>query len=225
MIAKNPDLNGEGPFSTSIWPIQEGERPISDIPPTVHDGSVSREAMAMQNSFDQNLTKLTDDARRQAAAQERLKRSDRAMAAALSGTFAGTLIELAETRSPVTIRTRAADTIYGVIAGLGPDVVIVSPNDGASRVFLRQAAIEALVEHGSGHDRYVEPITSGPGLSGLLDDYVEGNERIALTMSTGNRFMGSILRVGDDQIVLRLDGDADTLTVPLVAVDQVVLAR
>lgn len=179
----------------------------------------------MQNSFDQNLTQLTDDARRQAAAQERLKRSDRSMAAALSGTFAGTLIELAETRSPVTIRTRAADSIYGTVIGLGPDLVVISTNDKASRVIVRQSAIEALLESGTGHDRYAEPISSGPDLSGLLDDYAETSERIGLTMSTGNRFMGSVLRVGEDQIVLRLDGDADTLTVPLSAVDQVVLAR
>ncbi len=177
------------------------------------------------SSFDRNLTALTDDARRQKAIRERQQRGDRALAAALSGTFSGTLLELAETQAPVTIRTRAEHNVHGRIAELGPDVVVVATSDTSQRVLVRRLAIEALIEQGPGHDRSVGPIETGPELADLLDNYSEERERIALTLSTGNRLMGSILRVGEDQVVLRLDGDSDTVTVPLFAIDQVVLAR
>lgn len=179
----------------------------------------------MHSSFDDNLTALTDEARRAKAIEARQQRSDRALAAALSGTFAGTLVELAETQAPVTIRTRAEHSVHGTIAAVGPDVVVVAPSDGPERVLVRRLAIEALIEQGPGHDRSVESITTGPELAQLLDGYSEERERIALTLSTGNRLMGSIMRVGEDQLVLRLDGDSDTVTIPLFAVDQVVLAR
>lgn len=168
---------------------------------------------------------MTDEARRSRAVEERLRRNDRALAAALSGTFAGTLVELLETRAPVSIRTRAENTVHGTIADLGPDVVVVSSSDSSQRVLLRSLAIEALVEQGPGHDRVVGPIETGPGFAELLDGYGEEHERLALILSSGNRLVGQILRVGEDQVVLRLDGDADTVTVPLFAIDQVVLAR
>jgi len=179
----------------------------------------------MEPSFDSELTSLTDDARRAEAIRARQQRSDRSLAAALSGTFTGTLVELAETRAPVSIRTRSGATIRGVVDRLGPDVVIVLQNDGTHEVLIRSLAIEALVEQGSGHDRHHEPITDGPELADHLDKLSGTNERIAVTLSTGNRLMGSIQRVGIDQLVLRLDGDADTVTVPLFAIDQVVMAK
>lgn len=177
------------------------------------------------SSFDRNLAALTDDARRELAIRARQERKDRALAAALSGTFAGTLVELAETRSPVSIRTRSEHTVHGTITDLGPDVVVLAPSDGLDRVLVRRLAIEAIVEQGPGHDRAADPITTGPELAHLLDSYSEERERISLTLSTGNRLMGSLLRVGQDQVVLRLDGDSDTVTVPLFAIDQVVLAQ
>ena len=181
--------------------------------------------MAQDSSpFDTQLTDLTDGARRAEAARERLQRSDRALAAALSGTFAGTLTELAETRAPVNVITRTGNTIRGTITALGPDVVVISPTDGQNRVLVRRLAIEALVEQGPGHDRDIAHIDSGPELAELLDEFSEDNDRLALTMSTGNRLMGAVQRVGVDQMVIRLDGDADTVTVPLHAIDQVVIS-
>lgn len=174
--------------------------------------------------FDTHLTDLTDGARRAEAARERLRRSDRALAAALSGTFAGTLTELAETRAPVNVMTRTGSSIRGTVTALGPDVVVVSPADGQNRVLIRRLAIEAVIEHGPGHDRDVEVIDSGPELAELLDEYSEDNDRLALTMSSGNRLMGSVQRVGIDQMIIQLDGDADAVTVPLHAIDQVVMS-
>ena len=177
------------------------------------------------DSFDKNLAEISDDARRAEAVRLRQQRSDRSLAAALSGTFAGTLLELAETRAAVSIRTRSGDSIHGIVTGVGPDVVIVSAGGAQQRIVLRRLAIEAIVEQGPGHNRTVEHIDTGPELAQILDEVSAERERIALTLSTGNRIAGTILRVGIDQIALRLDGDEDTLTVPLFAIDQVVLGR
>ena len=39
----------------------------------------------------------------------------------------------------------------------------------------------------------------------------------------GNRVMGTLLRAGDDQVTLRLDGDGDALTIPIPALDEVMV--
>lgn len=109
--------------------------------------------------------------------------------------------------------------------GLGPDVVVVQPAGAQRRIILRTLAIEAIVEQGPAHTRTVENLDGGPELADILDELSADNERIGLTLSTGNRVMGAILQVGIDQVALRLDGDADTITVPLFAIDQVVLAK
>ncbi|MFT7474275.1 MAG: sRNA-binding regulator protein Hfq [Verrucomicrobiales bacterium] len=176
------------------------------------------------SAFDQELAKMTDGARRSESARLRMQRSDRALAAALSGTFAGTLTELAETQAPVTVLTRNGSSIRGTIHSLGPDVVVLSPAERQHRVLIRRIAIEALLETGDGHDREVDGASTGPEMAELLDEYSVDKQRLALTMSSGNRLMGAVLRVGVDQMVIRLDGDADSMTVPLHAIDQVVMA-
>ena len=109
------------------------------------------------------------------------------------------------------------------MTGLGPDIVLVQPPGAAQRVVIRRLAIEAIIEHGPGHDRSVEAIDEGPELATILDDLSADHERIGLTLATGNKMMGAIVSVGVDQVVLRLDGEADTGTIPLFAIDQVVL--
>lgn len=177
------------------------------------------------NSFDKELAAVTDEARRAEAVRRRQQNADRSLAAALSGTFAGTLVELAETRAPVSFRTRTGDSIRGYVTGIGPDVVIIHPPGAGQRIVLRRLAIEAIVEHGPGHDRTVEQVEDGPELATILDEVTAQHQRVGLTLSRGNKVMGTVLRVGIDQVVMRLDGDADTVTVPLFAIDQVVLSQ
>jgi len=180
--------------------------------------------MAFKKSkFDAGLEALNDAARREEAARARQQREDRQLAAALSGTFAGTLVELAETGSIVTVQTRTGATIRGEITGLGPDVVMVRITDDSHAV-LRRLSIEGLREPTVGHDRHVEEITEGPELAEILDDYSNDGQRLAFTLSTGNRIMGHVDRVGLDQVIITLDGAGDTMTIPLFAIDQVVIS-
>ncbi len=176
------------------------------------------------NTFDEELGLLTDDARRAEATRSRLQRSDRSLAASLSANFAGTLAELVETQAATAILTRSGSNIRGTIVALGVDVVVVQ-SAGATRTLVRGSAIEALRESGSGHDRTVDEQPSGPSWGELLDELAQNNDRLAITLTSGNKVMGVVERVGLDQLVLRLDGGADALTIPLRAIDEAVIDR
>ncbi len=176
------------------------------------------------SSFDDELGRLTDDGRRAEATRARRQRTDRSVAAALSGTFAGTLTEVGETQTPVAILVRNGGHLRGTVASVGPDVVVVQPAAATSRVLLHLDAIEGVRTAGKGHDRETPQIQSGPDLAELLDEFAESRERLALTLASGNRVMGVVQRVGVDQLVLVLDGEADSMTVPIRKIDQVVIA-
>ena len=140
----------------------------------------------------------------------------------LSGTFVGSLIELAETSAPVTVLTRTESAVRGTVATVGADVVAIRKAGSPSEVLVRIVAIEGLLESGRGHNRSSNRSGSGPTFVEMLDRYSETNERIAATTASGNTVMGTVQRVGEDQMVLRLDGSGDSLTVPTAAIDQVV---
>lgn len=175
------------------------------------------------NEFDAQLDSLADEARRDEAIRARRQRADRRLAAALSGTFSGTLTELYETGATVTVLTRTGATIRGQIAEIGPDVVVLR-SGARSRVIVSRVAIEGLREPGVGHDRTIHEIDGGAEMASLLDEYAAHRDRAAFTLSTGNRLMGTIDRVGIDQVVISLDGEGESMTIPLIAIDQVVLS-
>lgn len=176
------------------------------------------------NSFDDALGQLTDDARRQDATRSRRQRADRSLAASLSATFAGSLVELLETQETAAVLMRSGSNVRGTIAAIGPDVLVLL-SAGTTRSIIRISAIEGLREGGHGHDRSVQEIADGPSWGELLDEFTHNGERLALTLRSGNRVMGTVERVGLDQVVLRLDGGADALTIPLQAIDQAVVDR
>lgn len=174
------------------------------------------------NDFDTQLGSLADEARRDEAIRARRQRADRRLAAALSGTFTGTLMELSETGTTVTVLTRTGSTVRGHIVEVGPEVIVVHVGN-RSRVLVSRNAIEGLRESGAGHNRTVLDVPEGPEMASILDGHAGHRDRASFTLSTGNRLMGIIDRVGVDQIVVSLDGDGESMTIPLTAIDQVVL--
>lgn len=176
-----------------------------------------------QSSFDAQLHTLADDERRAQAIAARRRRGDRRAVAELSGTFLGTLTEVAETNGVVTVLTRTGSSFRGQVTSLGSEIVVLKAGEEIN-VVIRLEAVEGLREFGSGHDRTVESISNGPQLADVLDTYATERRRVSLTLSRGNNVVGSISRVGLDQIVLILDGDGETMTVPLAAIDQVVVS-
>lgn len=176
------------------------------------------------HSFDAELGRLTDDARRAEASKSRRRRADRSVAASLSATFRGTLIELMETAAPSVFLTRTGSTIRGHVSEVGPEVVVIT-SAASTRTVLRIGAIDGIREHGNGHDRHFADIAHGVEFSSLLDGLAQDRSRLSVTLASANKVMGVIERVGLDQLVLRLDGNADVLTIPLDAIDQVVIEQ
>ncbi len=174
--------------------------------------------------FDRELQALADDERRASTARARLRRADRQIVDALSGSFLGTIVEVYETHAPVTVLTRTESAVRGTIVEVGADAIVLRTAKSRTQVLIRLASIEGLLESSAGHNRHVDPTPNGQTLIDILDRYSETNERIAVTTASGNKVMGHIDRVGNDQLVLRLDGRGDTMTIPAMAIDQVVMA-
>lgn len=181
--------------------------------------------MAQQpTSFDAELARLTDDARRAEARDARRRRADRSVAASLSASFDGTLVELLETGSPATFMTRSGAHVRGTLQNLSAELVVIA-SASSSRTLIPRRALEAVRETGSGHDRDADAPAGGPALAEVLDLLAQERARLAITLDSRNRVMGMIERVGFDQVVLRLDGESDVLTIPLGVIDHVVSER
>ncbi len=181
--------------------------------------------MTRPSQFDQKLQTLADSERRLNSVQERIQRGDRAVVAGLSGAFLGTLLELIETASPCTILTRTGSAIRGTVTTAGTEAVQIRTDKAGSDVLVRIAAIEGIIEQGSSHNRGVSEFFNGPSFGELIESFCETNDRIAVTVSSGNHVMGTPQVVGEDQLVIELDGRGDVMTVPLHAIDQVVQSR
>lgn len=170
--------------------------------------------------LDAALTNFTDGTRRDEARRARQTRTDQAVVDGLSGTFRGTLVDLAEARRPLTILTRSGAHHRGVISTVGADVVVVGDASNPQRLLIAIEAIEGLRAPHLGRGR-ASNHSSGPHLADLLDSVFDSGQRAALTTRGGNRLMGVVDHVGEDQVTLRLDGDSDTVVVAISSIDEV----
>lgn len=175
------------------------------------------------SEFDRALADFTDEGRRRDAASARLQQADHTVISGMSGSWVGTLIELAETGRPVLAITRSGAHHRGVILAVGPDLVVLAPTMTGPRILLAHRAVDAIRENGDGRTRSEPVPRSGPDLAGLLDDAAEEHARVTVLTAGGNRFSGHILRVGEDQLTIRLDGEHDALTLPLAGIDEAVI--
>ena len=195
----------------------DGHNPESRGDPTASPGRSS--------AVDRALIEFTDDARRDLGRRSRIERSDREVVAGLSATFLGTLVELSETAAPAVFITSAGTHHRGLVAAVGRDVVVLRSGADGRRTLLAPAAIEAVRETRNLRSRDISTIAAGPRLGDLLDQLAEDGGRVTITTFGGNRFMGSLMAVGADQVGLRLDGENDVLTIPLASIAEAVTER
>lgn len=178
---------------------------------------------AGRTPIDRALTDFTDDARRDQVRRTRQEQADREVVAGLSATFLGTLVELSESRSTAVFVTVAGAHHRGIVAALGPDVVVVVAPGEERRTLLAPAAIDAIREPRIGRSREGYSVRAGPRMGDLLDEVGRDGARVSVTTFGDNRFMGSLLSVGVDQMSLRLDGESDVLTIPLGSIAEAVV--
>lgn len=60
-------------------------------------------------------------------------------------------------------------------------------------------------------------------MADLLATAFDDAQRVAIMTRGGNRVIGVVDSVGEDQVSVRLDGDGDLMVVPIAIIDEVVV--
>lgn len=138
----------------------------------------------------------------------------------------GTLVDLAERRSPVAVGTVAGRRHHGVVTGVGGDYLVLRA-DGDAEIFLRLDAITTVRPHpgerhdvASGERRHV----SDELLIEVLGRVAGERGRVSLVTRAGEVVAGELRAVGADVVSVRLDGGvAETCYVVASALSEALL--
>ncbi len=174
--------------------------------------------MAREARLDIGLRELTDRARQEAVRDDRRRAEDRQVLDELTSTFEGTLVSCAEAQHVVTCLTRNGTNARGVIEIVGTDAFVIAT--GGTRTIVAKQALSALRT-----DRRPELNARTPSetvaWSDLLEHVLAVGDRVGLVLMGGHTVSGAVRHIGADQLMLRLDGDGDSLTVPFSSIDEV----
>jgi len=182
----------------------------------------SRGETPSRTPLDDALSSFTDGTRRDEARLSRQSRADQAVVDGLSGTFRGTLVDLAEARRPVTVLTRQGAHHRGVVTTVGVDVAVLGDDLEPQRWLLALDAIEGIRCAHMARGRTTSAV-AGPNMADLLATAFDDAQRVAIMTRGGNRVIGVVDSVGEDQVSVRLDGDGDLMVVPIAIIDEVVV--
>jgi hypothetical protein len=147
--------------------------------------------------------------------------------AAEEGTFGGVLADLAERRAHVAVHTRSGGRHFGRIDVVGVDFVGVHGAAG-SEALVALAAVSSLRtwpgEPGTLGDRTVSTQLS---LAEVLARLAGERERVMVVHEKDHALNGTLQSVGDDVVVLALDGDGGgahgVAYLPLQAVGELIV--
>lgn len=151
------------------------------------------------------LLRLLDEARADERADARGRERVLRQAAGESATLLGTLLDLAEAGTPVTIRTTDGRSQHGAIRLVGADFLAL---DGD--VWIATVAVASVRPGPGGHhppaggDR--SPATD-LRLVEALARLAPERPRLALVVEGGDIVAGELRSVGADVVTLRLDGE------------------
>jgi hypothetical protein len=157
-----------------------------------------------------------------ARARERWLRA----AAEADGTFAGVLLDLAERRTTIAVRTTAGRRHRGGVEVLGADFLALQTADGAE-VLLALAGIASVrtapLEQLALGERVV---TTELRLTEVLAQLAAERARVRLvSVDGGDAVIGEVRAVGYDLVTVRTDADPHTTAyVPAAAITEVVVA-
>lgn len=145
--------------------------------------------------------RLLDDARADERSAARIRERLLRQAAEEGASLGGTLLDLAESGAPVTIRTTVGRTFTGVLELVADDFVVVG-----SDCWLATVAV-ATVRPGPGAgaaagDRAAADLTLLDALALVAAD----RPRAAFVVEGGDTVAGELLAVGSDVVTVRLDG-------------------
>jgi len=170
---------------------------------------------------------LADQAAHDAAVRSRAERRERHERAVETGTWLGTLRDLAERRAVLVLHVRGGRPLRGHLLGLSSDHLVLATASGA-RAHLRLAAVRAARP---------EPGRGAPPASGdreapsratvedVLDMLAEERGSAALLLrDVVDPLRGRVEGIGEDVVTLRLEGaDPALVYLPTAAVDGVLI--
>lgn len=172
------------------------------------------------------LVELLDEVRAGDASAARVRERWLRRQAEEGATLGGTLLDLAERRATVSLRTQRGRTTHGAVMAVGTDFAVLRGEDRRDTCVRLQAIATVRPQGGERHvsasgDR-ASPLDLLliEVLAGLAPDL----PRVALFTGGGELVAGELRAVGADVMTLRLDGDRPTLCyVAAAAVDEVVV--
>ncbi len=174
------------------------------------------------------LARLVADSQASAAARARSRERSLRQQATEEATFTGLLLDLAEDGSEVSIRTRAGRSVYGVIAGLGRDFILLRTGAGADTLVVLRAlaAVRRRPGQHAPDTAGARPTAGKTSLAAHLSGLAPERPRVAIAVDGEPMMLNGELRaVGVDVATLRLDGEPPvTAYVALASVSLVVLA-
>lgn len=142
------------------------------------------------------------------------------------GSLAGVVVDLGERGVPMAVHTRSGRAHHGRVGAVGTGFLVVT-RDTSGVVFVALNAVASV------HTRPGERPTIGDRavstrltLAEVLIRLAAERERALLvTCGDANAIRGTVSSVGQDMVVVRLDGGdhAGTAYVPLAAISEVVL--
>jgi hypothetical protein len=153
------------------------------------------------------LLRLLDDARADERGASRGRERVLRQAAEEGARLAGTLVDLAERSSGVTVRTESSRAHHGVVRLVATDFCVVGTEAGD--VWLALATVTTIRPHpGERHapatgDRTAIDLLLVEALARVTSE----RPRLALVTAGGETLAGELRAVGEDVLTLRLDGD------------------
>jgi hypothetical protein len=180
---------------------------------------------ASAQTFSARLDRWVAEARIDQAALQRSRERWLREVAAQEATLVGVLADLAERRTPLTVRTSGDRRHHGVIRAIGADFVAVGTPSGGE-VLLAVAGIgvvrTAPAEEPAIGDRMV---ATELRLADVLAELAADRERVLFVTRDGlDSVAGELRSVGHDVAVVRTDAERPaTAYVPLAAIGEVTI--
>lgn len=122
------------------------------------------------------------------------------------GTFAGALADLAERRVPVAVHTRAGSRHFGRIDVVGVDFFGVRSASGSEALIAVEVVSSLRTRPGEPRTLGDRTVSTHLSLAEVLARLAGDRERVMVVHEKDQTVSGTLQSVGDDVVVLRLDG-------------------
>ncbi|MGH9069421.1 MAG: hypothetical protein ACRD0J_18300 [Acidimicrobiales bacterium] len=181
-----------------------------------------------------DLARWSSDLRATEAAASRRKQAWLSRQAAEGATWEAVVLELAERRATVAIRTMAGRTHRGRLVAVGGDYVLLAPAQGGAgtrATFFRTSSVATIQSRDGARRRPSGADDRGPTgalasaraprLADVLTGLCSDRPRVTAGLGSGGTLVGELHWVGADVVGVRLDGDPPTtVTVRLDAIGE-----